>query len=110
MHCTPPHRHTATLQGQSALQILHFTAALLRALRVLDIGNSSVPRHSAKGLGQWDPSFHCHCVCVCVCACVYVSNDNWVRASLEGNIPVTVCYRCAVYCCIVLLVPLCCVY
>ena len=37
-------------------------------------------------------------VCVCVCVC------------LEGNIPVTVCYRCAAYCCIVLLVPLCCVY
>ena len=39
-----------------------------------------------------------HCMCV------------WVRTSLEGNIPVAVCYRCAVYCCIVLLVPLCCVY
>ena len=37
-------------------------------------------------------------------------DDDWVRTSLEGNIPVTVCYRCAAYCCTVLLVPLCCVY
>ena len=37
-------------------------------------------------------------------------DDEWVRTSLEGNMPVTVCYRCAAYCCIVLLLPLCCVY
>ena len=33
-------------------------------------------------------------------------DDDWVRTSLEGNIPVTVCKRYVVYCCIVLLVPL----
>ena len=58
-------------------------------------------------------------VFVCVCVCVSRGSpwqaarrldDDWVRTSLECNIPVTVCYRCAVYCCIVLLVPLCCVY
>ena len=44
--------------------------------------------------------FVCVCVCVCVCEC----------ECLEGNIPVTVCYMCAAYCCIVLLVPLYCMY
>ena len=65
--------------------------------------------------------------CTCVCVCVPLisesvlrchsreahgkqHDDDWVRTGLEGNIPVTVCYRCAAYCCIVLLVPLCCVY
>ena len=51
--------------------------------------NKAPPAKGQRG----SPGFACG---VCVC--------------LEGNIPVTVCYRCAAYCCIVLLVPLCCVY
>jgi hypothetical protein len=50
------------------------------------------------------------CVCVCVCVCVFVAMDyacDWVRTNMEGNIPATVCYRCASS--IVLLVPLWCV-
>ena len=47
----------------------------------------------------------CACECLSVCVCMHV----YVCVCLDDNIPVTVCYRCAAYCCTVLLVPLCCV-
>ena len=37
-------------------------------------------------------------------------DDDWVRTNLEGNILVTLRYKCAAYCCIVMLAPMCCVY
>ena len=55
------------------------------------------------------PVCHVHPTCVCCHrqgCCVGSSH----HVCVDGNIPVTVCYRCAAYCCIVLLVPLCCVY